>query len=229
MENLLREYMERGFSEAGSGNNTFPGPVVTISRESGCPSKLIGQMLTDVLNKYGSSRETVKWRFISKEVVEGAARQLELNTTEVDFLLNSGGKGVIEDIMTSFSQSYVSSHRIRKTVTTVVKSIAGQGKVVILGRGGAGILQNRPDTLHIRLQAPVEWRAREICKLRNITEKEALKCIEENDKKRTGFIEMLIGGNFYPHLFDVTFNCSTLSKEEIVHTIIGLMGIKKLI
>jgi cytidylate kinase len=229
MENLLREYMERGFSDKGSGNQSGQGPVVTFSRESGCPSKIIAQLLTDALNKRKNVDKSGEWRFISKEVVEAAARQLELNPDEVTQLLNSGGKGMVEDIMASFSQSYVSDHRMWKTISTVVRSIAAQGNVVIVGRVGAGILHNRPNTIHIRLQAPVEWRTREISRLRNITEKEALKFIQDIDKKRSALIELLIGGKIHPHLFDLTFNCSTLSKEEIVHTIIGLMEIKKMI
>ena len=229
MENLLREYMERAFSERGIESQSGPGPVVTISREFGCPSKLIAHQLTDELNHLRNIEKLRKWRFINKEVVEATARHLELNSNEVNYLLSSGGKGLVEDVLASFSQSYVSSHRMRKTITSVVRSFAEQGFVVIVGRGGVGILQNAPRTIHIRLQAPREWRIMEICKSQNLSKPESSKLVDDMDKKRIALIEMMTGGKFHPYLFDLSFNCQTIDKEEIVHTILGLMETKKMI
>ncbi len=229
MENLLREYLERAFADRGIEQQKGPGPVVTISRESGCPSKLVAQLLTSELNRFNGIDTPGKWRFINKEVVEAIAKRLELNPAEVNYLLSAGTKGLIEDVMASFSQSYVSSHRIRKTISSVVRSIAEQGYVVIVGRGGAGILQHAPATVHIRLQAPREWRIGETCTSGNLSRPEASKLVDEMDKKRIALIELMTGGKFHPTLFDICLNCQTLSIEEIVHTIIGLMESKKLI
>jgi hypothetical protein len=229
MENLLREYMDRAFSERRIEKQPGPGPVVTISREYGCPSKLIAQLLTAELNNIKGALQPAKWRFINKEVVEATARHLELNPTEVNYLLSSGAKGLVEDILASFSQSYVSSHRMRKTITSVVQSIAAQGYVVIVGRGGVGILQNSPGTIHIRLQAPREWRIAEICKSGNLNKQESSRLVDEMDNKRTALIEMMTGTKYHPYLFHMSFNCQTLSKEEIVRTILGLMETKNMI
>jgi hypothetical protein len=229
MENLLREYMDRAFSERGMEKPSGPGPVVTISREYGCPSKLIAQLLTHQLNRHAGSSKPGKWRFINKEVVEATARRLEMNPTEVNYLLSSGGKGLVKDVLASFSPTYVSSHRMRKTLTSVVRSIAEQGYVVIVGRGGVGILQNAPRTIHIRLQAPREWRIGEISKSQNLSKPELSRMVDDMDQKRKALIEMMTGGKFHPCLFDLSFNCQCLTKEEIVHTILGLMEFKKMI
>ncbi len=74
MENLLREYMDRAFAGRGATTPSGPGPVVTISREFGCPSKLIAQQLTGKLNRRTVNGEPGIWRFINKEVV-GASPQ----------------------------------------------------------------------------------------------------------------------------------------------------------
>jgi hypothetical protein len=229
MENLLREYMERAFSEREIQNQSGPRPVVTISREFGCPSKLIAQHLINELNKIHGTEGTGKWRFISKEVVEATAKRLEMNPTDVNYLLSSGGKGLVEDVLASFSPTYVSSHRMKKTISSVVRSIAELGYVVIVGRGGVGILQHAPATIHVRLQAPCAWRIEEICKSQNLSKQESSKMVNEMDKKRTSLIEVMSGEKFHPSLFDISFNCQTLRKEEIVQTIIGLMESKKMI
>jgi cytidylate kinase len=228
MENLLREYMERAFAERGIVSQPGIKPVVTISREFGCPGKPIAQHLTRMLNKLIGMEKPALWRYISKEVVEATAKHLELNQSDVNYLLNSGRKGLIEDVLASFAPTYVSDLRIRKTITAVVRTIAEQGHVVIVGRGGAGILQNFPDTLHIRLQAPREWRIAQACTMNQLGIAEASRLVDQMDEKRTAFIELMIGGKFNPYLFSLTLNCSKLSIDEIVRTIIGLMETKKM-
>lgn len=221
--------MDRVFSDRGYDSQPGQGPVVTISREFGCPSKLIAQLLTKELNQYHNPANPQQWKFINKEIVEAMARQLDLNPTEVNYMMSLGGYGLVEDVLASFSQSYVSNHRIRKTITSVVRSIAGQGYVVIVGRGGSGILQDFPNTIHIRLQATLEWRTKAICKSRNLSKAESSKLVVEMDNKRDAFVEMLTVGSFQPYFFNIALNCSSLSNEEIVGTILGLMKIKKLI
>ena len=210
MENLLREYMERAFAERGTFPQSGPGPVVTISREFGCPSKLIAQQLTEKLNQHIGKRKPEIWRFINKEVVEATAHRLELNSTEVNYLMSSGSKGFIEDVLASFSPAYVSNLRMRNTIRAVVNSIADQGHVVIVGRGGVGVLQQYPNAIHIRLQAPREWRISQVCQSRNLNISEASRLVDEMDKKRSALIELMTGEKLHTCLFGLTINCSSL-------------------
>lgn len=229
MENLLREYLERSFADRDISRPPGSGPVVTLSREFGCPSKVVAQLLTAELNRRPGLRNGEKWRFINKEVVEATAHQLELNPVDVSHLLNATGKGVVEDVLASFASHYVSDHRIRKTVTGVVKSIADQGHVVIVGRGGAAILRHRPATLHVRLQAPMEWRIRSVCESKKITAAEATRMVEEIDRNRMNLLELVTGEKFSPFLFDVSYHCHALSGDEIVASIVALMQSKQMI
>jgi cytidylate kinase len=229
MENILKNYFEQRIKDEESlrvGNRL---PVITISREFGCSSKLIGTMLTDALNKRLRDHATKQWKFINKEVLEEAAKKLELNQVAMRSLLASGEKGLVEDILRSFSPPYVTSLKIRKTLNDVIRTIAMEGKVVIVGRGGAAILHGHPDTLHVRLTAPIEWRLNEICQSKNMSEEEALKLLVETDKRRTSIMEMLLGHKADMNLFDVTFNCSTINKVEVVHSVLHILESKKLI
>ena len=229
MENIMKLYFEKRYLEQESLKPCGPGPIVTISREFGCPSKLIAQMLTDALNKRIIKPAVPKWKYISKEVVEEAAGKLDIKTVEMNYLISSGEKGLVEDLLTSFSPNYVSSRKIKKILNDVIRTIALQGHLVIVGRGSVAILQGCPHVLHIRLQAPLEWRVREIRTSRGLTETEALKIANETDQKRTALIELLLGRKFEQNLFDVIFNCNTFSKEEIVQSILRIMEVRKMI
>jgi cytidylate kinase len=229
MENLLREYLEKPLLESAETSSAIKKPVVTISREFGCPSKRIAQELTETLNRLHNDVKGPRWRFISKEIVERAAKELDMKPTDIQFMLSSGEKGLLQDVLASFSNAYISNHRIKTTIRKIMLDIADAGNAVIVGRGGVGVLNDHPLSLHVRLQAPVEWRIQEICKLREVSVDEALKLAVETDKKRKSLIELVSGKPFDLNMFHVILNCSTLTRDEIIHTIINLMIRKNMI
>jgi cytidylate kinase len=229
MDNILKIYFEKQYLDQESLKPTGPGPIVTISREFGCPSKAIAEMLTDALNKRVVKTSVSKWKFINKEVVEEAARKLDIKTVEMNYLISMGEKGIIEDLLTSFSPNYVSSRKIKNILTDVLNAIALQGHAVFVGRGSVAILRKRPNVLHIRLNAPQEVRIQSICNSMNLKAAEAVKLIDEMDKKRIRLIEFLLGYKFDTCIFDLTFNCYSFSKEDIVQSIIQIMEVRKMI
>jgi len=52
----------------------------------------------------------------------------------------------------------MSNRKIKKILTDVILTLALQGCLVFVGRGSVAILQGCPHVLHIRIQAPLEWR-----------------------------------------------------------------------
>jgi cytidylate kinase len=229
MENILQEYLQRAFREEDKPGTAMGGPVVTISREFGCPSKMLAQLLTEAINHWSGDGQSKTWRFINKEIVENAAKELDLNTNDINFMLNAGTRGVVSDVMASFANSYVSGPRMKKTITKVVTELEQKGRIVIVGRGAAGVLLGHPNSLHIRLTASLEWRIAEICRIRGIGKSEAEKLAKETDEKRKSLIELLSGQKFSPYLFDILLNCQRLSMQEMVDAIMGLMVSKKMI
>jgi cytidylate kinase len=190
---------------------------------------MIAQLLTETINKKTGGEIHNKWKFVNKEVLESAARELELNPADVKYLINLGEKGLMEDFLVSFSSAYVSNLKVKHTLVNVVSKIANTGRIIIVGRGSAAILQGRRHSLHIRLQAPLAYRIRCISESLNISPEEAKKMTENIDKKRVALYELILGKKLDPHIFDAAFNCSMLSKEDIVHGILALMESKEML
>jgi len=208
-----------------------PGPVITISREMGCSGTQITQQLVKELNKRFEFKNGEIWKWVGKEEIqEAAAHALNLPPEEISYALEAKKKTMMDDILHSFSSKYYKSDRIiRKTVKEVIRSIACQGRVVILGRGGVAITRDIPHSLHINLEAPLEWRALRISEKLNIEQKAAESYILEIDKKRAEFRDYFGGINTDYTRFDITFNSMTLSISEIVDIIIKTMEIRKFI
>jgi len=229
MENPQPHYISHTLGDQLKNNSGCPYPFVTISREYGCPSKLLAKMLENALNGKALAVKGPRWRSLNKEIVLEAARELNLNPTKVNSIFNTVYLGDLEDLFASFSSNYKSNRRIQKTIREVVKSFVRTGYIIIVGRGGVAITQGCPNALHIRLQAPLEWRISKIIERYELSPSEALKRISDIDNKRTVLVEQFLGRKFDPTLFDLIFNCQSFTMDEIVGSIINVMEEKKMI
>ena len=223
MENLLLKYMQDRFSDPHNIPAKASYPFLTVSREFGCPSKLISQKLVESLNQKPGKDSVDKWQYINKEIVEESARKLETNPSKIKYFFDAKHKGFLDDVLSSFSSAYTSSTRVKKTIPEVISSFTRRGHIILVGRGGVAITHGFPNSLHIRLQAPMEWRVQEISSNRNITQNQAARMIAETDQKRIALIEMLLCRKFDNSLFDLIINCKTFSHAEIIRTIMDVM------
>ncbi len=214
-------------------NNTQkePGPVVTISRQMGCPGNRVTNLLVQELNQRYCLKGESQWNGLAKEKIEQiAAERLGLPKEEIDYVFEAKRKGTMEEILHSMSTKYYKSdQRIQNTVKGVIRMEAEKGHVVILGRGGVAITRDIPRSLHIEIEAPFEWRVLRVEEMYHFDNKSAQLYVNEIDKKREA-MRVYFGGKGTDYTrFDLTFNAMTLSVKEIVDIIIYTMEVRKLI
>lgn len=208
-----------------------PGPVITISREYGCPSKIIASRLAEELsNKLLLKGKDIKWRFVTKEIMSEAAKALEVDPEKIKYVFQYEEKSVVDDIIDAqLNKYYKSEIKIRNTIAKVIRNMACEGNAIIVGRGGVAITRDIARSLHIMLEAPLEWRMLRISENYNISLNEAKKWAIEIDKKRKEFREYFQGKNTDYTRFDITINCMTFTIEEIVYIIQKTAEIRRLI
>ncbi len=206
------------------------GPVVTISRAYGCPGKIVAQDLALNLNKRIVGSQTPHWKWISKEILEESARELKLNKYMIKEAVNANEKGVMDDMIISLAHKfYPSDAKVKKTLAEVIKGFAREGHVIIVGRAGVSLTRSVKKSLHIRLQAPVEWRIKIISERQNISIDEARRKLLEIDYKRDHLREYFEGTKVDNSIFDIVFNYQTMNEGEILETIIKVMELRKMI
>jgi cytidylate kinase len=210
---------------------TKTGPVVTISRDYGCPAKRLAGMLSSALNRvelenYSKNR----WSWIGKEILDESAKELNLKPNMVKDIVNKEMGGVVDDIVLSLSHKYYPGDmKIRKTMGAVIRDFAEGGHVIIVGRGGVAITRHIPASLHIKIQAPLEWRVNDVSNRQMISLVEARKKIQTIDTQRQLMREFFEGKKLDDGIFDVIFNYMTVAEEEIISTIVHMMELKDLI
>lgn len=234
MSNVLLNYMKHRFnSETVVSKKKYikVGPVVSISREYGCPAKRLAEMLSSALNRIEQKNFSKHhWQWIAKEILDESAKELNLKSNMIREVVNKEDSGVVGDIVMSLSHKYYpGDYKVKKTIGEVIRSFAEHGHVIIVGRGGVSITKDIPDSLHINIQAPLEWRLNNVSKMHMISLVEARKKIQTIDAQRKMIREFFEGGKIDNSAFDVTFNYMTLDEEDIITTIIRLMESKDLI
>lgn len=226
----LSKYLVDWYKE-DPAKNIFPGPVVTISREVGCPAKKIAASLAERLNtmKKENSKDH-PWHWISKEIMMESARELQVDSSQIQHVFDYKSRGVLEDLLLAQSKNfYKSDLKIRTTIAKVIRKFANDGNAIIVGRGGVAITRDIPKSLHIFLEAPLEWRALRVAEKYEFSIDHARNYAQSIDKKRSHFRDFYQGkGNDYTR-FDVKLNCMTLEFEEEIDIIVGALKTRSMI
>lgn len=226
MQGDLLTYLRKRYEEMESTKE--PGPVITISREYGCPAKPVALKLAEALSDLKTAKGIKhNWKWFSKEILEESAKQLKIDPSKIKYVFDYEKKGSWEDFFNSFSGKYYHNDRqIRNTIGRVVREIGEQGHSIIVGRGAIAITHDIPRSLHINLEAPLEWRAIRVSERYNLCFEKAKETALLTDKNRKEFRDYYQGKNTDYTVSDVTFNCMTLSIDEIVQMIVKMVELR---
>ena len=84
MQGDLLSYLKKRYGGTESDKKN-EGPEITISREYGCPAKIIAEkvsvMLSEKADKKGIKHH---WKWYSKEILEESAKQLQLEPEQIE-------------------------------------------------------------------------------------------------------------------------------------------------
>ena len=229
MDNLLLKYMnERARPEIKKALEP-PGPVITISRECGCSGRLFAEKLTERINlKINNSSQ--KWKWVNKEILSLASKELNINPDQIKNLLNAADKNFLDEIVSSFTVKYYAPDaKIKRAIKEVVRHLATQGNVVIIGRGSEALTQDIQRSLHIKLYAPLNWKIDVISSRDNISKEAAKKIVVETDMRRLKFVEGYLAKEPNKVIYDIDFNCAKFSVDEMIEVIVKVAEMKSLL
>ena len=230
MDNLFFKYMKErtGRRKGRRVPQASLGPVITISREYGCPARKIAAKLADTLTeknkKAGISKE---WRVVSKEIIEESAKELELSPSLVHDLSDHKHNTFFENLALFFSDNYYPGNtKVKNTIAKFIYETAAEGNVIIVGRAAEAITKDIKRAFHAKIVAPLDWRAQEVSKEEGLPISEAKKkCIEE-DRKRAQFRHFFEGDKPDVEYFNISFNYRDMSDVEIVELLVIISEIR---
>jgi cytidylate kinase len=171
--------------------------VITLSREFGSLGLITAQKVAHHLGYRLVGRELINQAALRAGAPEVALAVID----ELNLLGVTPAPGAIED--------YV------RAVKGVVTELAGEGSVVIVGRGAQVILRDRPDGVRVLIIAPQLLRIERIAQRQSISMTSARAQVEASDRHRRRFLQRYYRVKWEdPLLYDLVINTAWLSADE---------------
>mgnify|MGYP001260926615 FL=1 len=227
MEKFFDYFDERYRESVLSGPASDDGPVITISRQTGCDAREIAASIVDRLNL---KLNTNKWKWVDKDIIYSIARELNTDTQRVENYYEGIKLSNLSEMIMAFSGGFVSDLRVKKAIKDIVLSISKEGNVVIVGRGSVSIAHEIKDSLHIKLVAPFSWRVQNVMRKKDMNALTAEKYVIETDAKRNDLIHTFLDKKTtnIESLFDLTLNRESFSIQDSADIIVSMYDRKVL-
>ncbi len=225
MEKFFDYFDERYRESVLSGPASDDGPVITISRLTGCDAREVASGIVDKLNnRIGNT----KWKWVDKDIIYAIARDLNIDTQRIENFYAGIKLSNLSEMIMAFSGGFVSDLRVKKAIKDVVLSICKEGYVVLVGRGGVSIAHDIKDALHVKLVGPFYWRVDNVMKKKNMDIESAEKYVIETDEKRHELIQTFLEKKSQntETLFDVIINRLSFSVAETADIILSMYETK---
>ncbi|HZD32224.1 MAG TPA: cytidylate kinase-like family protein [Candidatus Angelobacter sp.] len=167
--------------------------VITIEREYGSGGADIARAIAGRLG----------WKLWDQLLTNEIARDMECDCRVVEEheekrdplhyrLLKAFMRGSYEGSQNAPRLKIADTDCIREVTERVVKQAAGAGECVIVGRGSAYYLQDRPDAFHVFIYAPLKDKVRRLIAAGK-SKPDALQLAETVDQDRAAFIKQYFG------------------------------------
>ena len=202
--------------------------VLAISRQFGSGGSIIGHAVAERLGMKVADRE-ILWR---------AAQECGLEEHTVE-QLEEKPEGFWHSFLSACS--YVSpevpyvpppippvyEEHVFELERRIMRELADQFDVVIIGRAGYHVLADHPGLVSVLIHAPKPWRIQHIMQIHGRDEKSATALVETMDRQREAFIRTVTGAGSFNEMarsHDLCINTGTIGLEEATEMVIRLVS-----
>ena len=210
--------------------------IITISRQYGSGGQEIATLLCDLLG----------YRYFDKRLMAQVASEVALSDQEiVDFCEdNYTVRGFSERLFGSNRRETQSGSPVpdlkadaadTKKVTEVEKpdeeycinlvqniicAAYKRDNIVIVGRGGQALLKDKPNVLHVRIEAPLFSRAQRLQVKENLTIAQGLETVDSRDRAAEAYLRRFYQIDWTdPMLYHLTINTGKWRVEDAAQII----------
>jgi len=198
-------------------------PAITLSRTLGSGGTEVGLRVARQLG----------WRFYDRRILRGAAEAMQL---PVSALRHQEERpfGFLEQLLrlTALASPEVPytpplelpaySTELFDVERSIMLELVAQHSAVLVGRGGFLALKDRPATLHVRIQASLEFRIQRLLDRGKAADAEAARrAIQTSDRDRTAFFREIADLEWQaPRNFHLVLDPSISGLEACVERIV---------
>lgn len=187
-------------------------PFITISREYGVGAFEVSGKIVDNLNNL--KEFTPEWAAYDKDLLNKLSEDLGLSKSLANTLTSNARNQLTEFFQTSFSK-FPTQVAIYRKLAEIIRTMAYNGNVIIVGRAGNFITKELPNGFHVRLIAPAKWKVNRLNQSYGMSIEEAEQAIVQKDKERDSYIrDFLKFENSDPQNYHMVLNMGKMSSDE---------------
>lgn len=199
--------------------------VVTVSRKMGSGGTFVGYEVAKALG----------FSYVDREILRQAASLLNRDTASLE---NYEGKssGFIQNMLRTYALGAPEVAYVPKELpvydrdlfvleSKIINDIVDKHNAVIMGRGGFHLLKDRPETVHLLIYAPRDYRVERVMKAESIADlREAQARVEESDRRRARFIRDMVGTEWTDaQNYNLCIDSSIVGVSESVQIVIDFV------
>lgn len=226
VDGLITAQFREGKKAPQKKKNIEYRPFVTISREYGCGGYEVAKELADIINEEYNVDPV--WVPYDRELVDSIMNDLGLSENLAKTLTTTARKALDEIAQTTFG-NLPPQVAVYRSLAETVRTLATNGHVILVGRGGNLITRILNTGYHVRLIADHEWKLKRITKFFNTTRRDAEKRMREKTKEREEYLRAFLKYDVAdPSNYDLVINQARHSVQETARMILHGLVVKDL-
>lgn len=223
----IRRFLDAQFAAQQA---TEPGPerphhhpFVTISRQAGAGGHALARAMVAVFAEQDDRDLFGTWQVFDRELCEIVVEDPRL-TGALDRLISEVYLSRTEEFFNQLVKPAPDQDYMMEQVFHAVRNLAGIGKVIIVGRGGAHATRGMGPSFSVRLVAPIEARVSRIAELEKLDERRARERVRKLDAHRARVIKRRFGADIDDPLeYDAVWNTGAIGFETMAHATVAVL------
>ncbi|MBU1276340.1 MAG: cytidylate kinase-like family protein [Proteobacteria bacterium] len=205
--------------------------VLTISRQFGAGGKTLGARVAQRLG----------YEFVDEGLMDKVAEKANVSVKWVEGVEREAGGHLMRFLSTLVPSSFIDRHlgesgsdfdekRYVEFLTRIIKDLAREDNMVILGRGSQFILRRDPNALHVLLVAERADRIKFMVRNYNMEPEKAEAMINRESRRRERYLANFHQGDPNdPSLYHMVLNTSLVpleaAGEQLVELVLGAVDL----
>lgn len=198
--------------------------AVTISRQAGSGALAVAEKLAHYLQGH-TSEDARPWMVYDSNLIDKMLADHGLRAC-LSRILKEDRVSQLEGFMADALGVHPPSSTLLQHVTETLRKLAGEGNVILIGRGGNMITAKLPHVLHVRLVAPLEKRIEHCAEALHMTRDQAARFCPAEDHARQRYFKKYFNADIdNPLLYHMIINTGQVSYDDAAR-IIGDAALK---
>ena len=114
-----------------------------------------------------------------------------------------------------------------RIVGMVIRDLAREGEVIVVGRGSQMLLKDHPAALHVQIVAPFRHRVKTVMECEGLERRAAVSRVRTSDRARVDYLRRYHNVNLLdPQLYDLVINIEKITVDDAVDAICNMVKLK---